>query len=80
MMKKPKYTLFQLGREKAIGEKSRTELRLGLVQCSVALDESNGDEIFCFITSSNMAIYAMEMTNLEVNGNLVTLQTGSFQL
>ena len=30
--------------------------------------------------TANMAIYAKEMTKIEVNGNLVTLQTENFQL
>ena len=66
--------------EIVIGEKSQIELRLGLVQIPFALDESNGGEIFQMCASSNMVNYAKEMTKLEVNGNLVTLQTGSSQL
>ena len=46
MAKKPNSILFQLGREIAIGEKNRIVLRLGLVHIPVALDESNGGEIF----------------------------------
>ena len=68
-----------MGREIAIGEKNRTELRLGLVQIPVALDESNRGEIFWMCASSNMSVYAIEMTKLEVNGKLVTLQPGSSQ-
>ena len=49
----------RLGREKANGEKHWIELRLGLVQIPVALDESNGGEIFYMCASSNMAVYAM---------------------
>ena len=40
----------------------------------VALDESNGGEIFLMCASSNMAVYAIEITRLEVIGKLVTLQ------
>ena len=50
------------------------------MQILVALDESNGGEIFWMCASSNMAIYAIEMIKFEVNGKLVTLQTASFQL
>ena len=63
-----------------IGEKNQTELRLGLVQIPVALDESNGTEIFWMCASSNMAGYAIEMTKLEIDGKLVTLHPGSSQL
>ena len=66
-----------MGREIAISEKGQIQLRLGLVQISVALDESNRSEIFRMCASSNMAAYAIEMTKLEVNGNLVTLQPRS---
>ena len=80
MAKKPNSILFQFGREISFDEGSQTELRLGLVQIQVALDESNGGEICQMCSSSNMAIYAIEMTKLEVNGNLVMLQPESFQL
>ena len=50
------------------------------MQIPVALDESNGSEIFWMCASSNMAVYAIEMTKLEVNGKLVTLQPVSSQL
>ena len=50
------------------------------MQIPVALDESNEGEIFWMCSSSNMAIYAIEMTKHEVNGKLVTLQPGSSQL
>ena len=60
--------------------KNRTELRLGLVQILVALDESNEGEIFWMCASSNMAVYTIEMTKLEANGKWVTLQPGSSQL
>ena len=63
-----------------IGERNQTDLRLGLVQFPAALDESNGGEIFWMCVSSNMAVYAIKMTKLEVNGKLVTLQPGSTQL
>ena len=43
------------------------------VQIPVALDESNRGKIFQMFASSNMAIYAMEMTKLEVNDKLVLL-------
>ena len=69
-----------MGKEIAIGEESQSEVRLDLVQIPVALDETNGGEIFPMYASANMATYAIEMTNLEVNGNLVTLQPGSSQL
>ena len=49
------------------------------MQIPVALDGSNGGEIFCMCASSNIAVYAIKMTNLEVNGKLVTLQPGSSQ-
>ena len=41
-------------------------MRLGLVQIPVAL-ESNGSKIFWMCASANRAIYAIEMTKLEVN-------------
>ena len=63
-----------------MGEKNRTELRLGLVQILAALDESNGGEIFWMCALSNMAIYAIGITKLEVNVKLVTLQPESSQL
>ena len=69
-----------LDREIAIGEGSLTALRMGLVQIPVALNETNGGEIFWMCASANMAIYVIEMTKLELNGDLVMLQTGSFQL
>ena len=50
------------------------------MQIPVALDETNGDEIFCVCASANMAIFAIEMTKLEINGDLVMLQPGSSQL
>ena len=50
------------------------------MQIPVALGESNGGEIFWMYVSSNMAIYAIEMTRLEINGNLITLQPMSSQL
>ena len=50
------------------------------MQIPVALDESNGEEIFWISASVNRAIYAIEMTKLEVGGNLVTLQPSCFQL
>ena len=55
-------------------------MRLGLVQISVAFDESNAGEILWMCASVNMTIYAKDMTMLEVNGNLVMLQPGSYQL
>ena len=80
MAKKTSIVLFQLGREITIGEGSKTELKLGVVQIPVALDELNGVEIFWMCASVNMAIYAIVMTKFTVNGNLVTLQLGSSQL
>ena len=65
-----------MGREITIGEKSQTELRLGLVQIPVAFDESIRGEIFWMYASSKTALYAIEMTKFEVNGKLVTLQSG----
>ena len=50
------------------------------MQIPVAFDESNGGEIFWMHTSFNMAIYAIEMIRLEINGNLVILQPVNFQL
>ena len=50
------------------------------MKVSIALDESNGDEVFQMCASSNMSLYAIEMTKLEVNGNLVMLQTEKTQL
>ena len=58
MAKKPNSILFQFSREKAIVEGSQTELRLGLVQISVAPDESNGGDILRMCALSKMAIYA----------------------
>ena len=55
-------------------------MKLSLVQIPVVLDESNGSEIFWMCASANMAVYAMEMTKLVVNCNLVTLQPGSSKL
>ena len=69
-----------MDREIAFSERSQTELRLGLVQIPVALDESNEGEIFWMCASSNMAVYAIEMMKLKVNGKLVTLQPGISQL
>ena len=69
-----------MGIEIVIGEKNQADLRLGLVQISVAFDESNRGEIFQMCASSNMTVYAIEMTRLEVNCKLVTLQSGSSQL
>ena len=68
MAKTTNNILFQLGREIAIGEKNQTEFRLGLVQILFALDELNKGEIFWMCASSNMAVYAIEMTKLEVYG------------
>ena len=53
----------------AIDEKCQTELRLGLVLTPVVLGESNGGELFQMCASSNMAVYTIEMTKLEVNGD-----------
>ena len=71
---------FQLDSETAFDEKSRTKLRLTLVQIEVALDELNGGEIFWTNASSNIAVYVIEMTKHEVNGKLVILWPGSSQL
>ena len=80
MAEKTNSIIFQLGRQIVIGEKSQTELRLGLVQMPVALDESKGGKIFWMCASSSMAIYVIGMTKLEDKGNLVTLQSGSSEL
>ena len=63
-----------------VGEWGRTELWLGLVQLLAALDGTYGDKIFWMYASANIAIYAIEMTELEVHGNLITLQQSNFQL
>ena len=44
--------------------RSETELRLDL-----ALDGTSGGEIFRIYSSVKMAVYAIEITKLEVNGN-----------
>ena len=41
------------------------------MQILVAIDETNGGELFQRCASANMAIYAVEMALLEVNGSLV---------
>ena len=41
------------------------------MQTPVELDESKGGEIFLMCASANMAIYAIDITKLEVNGNFV---------
>ena len=63
-----------------ISKENQSELKLGLVQIPVALNESNGGNIFWMYASASMAIYATEMTKLEAKGKLVTLQPGSSQL
>ena len=78
--KKPNSILFKLDRKIVIGENNRTDLRLNLVQIPVALDESNRGEIFWMCALSNMAVYAIKMMKLEVNGKLVTLQPRRSQL
>ena len=80
MAKKPNSILFKLDRRIVIGENNRTDLRLNLVQIPVALDESNRGEIFWMCALSNMAVYAIKMMKLEVNGKLVTLQPRRSQL
>ena len=65
--KKTISVLIWLGRKIAIGGGSQTELKLGRVQISVKLDDTNGGEIFWMCASVNMAIYAREVTKLEVN-------------
>ena len=72
--------VFKWDREKAIDEGSRTVLTLDLVQIQVALDETNRGEISLMCVLANMAIYAIEMTKLEIKGNLGTLGQGSSQL
>ena len=56
------------------------ELRQGLVQVPVALDRTNGGELFSMGEFASMAIYAIKMPKLEVNDNLVALQQGRSQL
>ena len=48
-------------------------MRLGLVQIPVAIDKINGGEILRTCISADMAIYAIKITKLEVNGNLFIL-------
>ena len=79
-MKKNKEYPLSTGQRYTNQWKNWTELWLGLVQIPVAPDESNGGEIFWMCASSNIAVYATEITKLEVNGKLVTLQPGSSQL
>ena len=62
-----------------LAEKQQLEQRLGLLQIPVALDETNGGELFWMCALAHMAIYAIEMTKLEVNVTLVTTQTCSSQ-
>ena len=59
MAKNTNNILFQLGRELAFGKRR--------VQIPVALNETNGGEIFQICASSIMAIYAIGMTKLEAN-------------
>ena len=80
MAKKQNSILFHLSREIEIGEGIQAELRLGLMQILVVLDQTTGSEIYWMFISSNMAIYAIEMTKLEVSGYLVALKQRSFQL
>ena len=47
------------------------ELRQGLVQVPVALDRTNGGELFSMGEFASMAIYAIKMPELEVNDNLL---------
>ena len=53
-------------------------MRLYLLQVPVTLDGIG--EIFWVSASVNMAVYAIEMTPLEVNGNLDALQPDRFPL
>ena len=46
------------------------------MEIPVALDEINGSEIYWICASMDMAIYAIEMTKLEVNCNLVAFEPG----
>ena len=64
--------IVQLRRETAMGEGEKTEMMLGLMKAQVVLDCINGGEIFWMCASANMAIYAIEITKLEVNGYIVT--------
>ena len=66
--------LFPLDRKITVGERRKTELRLGLVQIPVALDATFVGEIFWMCASANMAINVIEMTKLEINCNLIALQ------
>ena len=54
-------------------EKVRTALRPSLLLISVSLNWTNRGEIFRMCESENMAIHVIEMTKLEVSGNLVAL-------
>ena len=49
------------------------------MQIPVALDETNVGKIFWMCASANMAIYAIGMTKLEVNHNVVALHPGNSQ-
>ena len=46
----------------------------------VAPDGANESEIFRMCISGNMAIHAIEITTVQVSGNLVPLHPGSFNL
>ena len=51
-----------------------------LVQISVALDGTNGGEIFMLCASANVAVYAIEMKKVEVNSKMVSLLPECYQL
>ena len=61
-------------------EEYKNSVLVGLVQILVILDGTNGGEIFKIFASVSMAIYTIEMTQLEDSCNLVALQTGFSKL
>ena len=69
-----------IGQSNSNKGKRITEFRLGLVLIPVTLDEPNRGTIFGMCACEKMAIYAIEMTKIEVIGNLTALQPGSSKL
>ena len=61
-------------------ESTIIEYRRGLVVIPVALYRTNGGEVFRIFVSVSGAIFAIEMTKFEVNGNLIALQQDRIQL
>ena len=80
VLQKTKQDPLSISQKNSIRNGRRTELRLDMEQVSVALDCITVREIFRICVSVNMDIYAIEMTKLEVGGNLVASQRGSSQL